>query len=65
MPPYSPDRKPIEEALSKIKHFLRKIGARTKEALLEAMGWALGAVSAQDVRGFFVHCGYRTLAQQS
>ena len=64
LPPYSPDLNPIEEALSKIKHILRKIAARTKEALIEAMGWALGAVSAQDVRGFFAHCGYRTPAQQ-
>ena len=64
LPPYSPDLNPIEEALSKIKHILRKIAARTKEALIEAMGRALGAVSAQDVRGFFTHCGYRTPAQQ-
>jgi hypothetical protein len=28
------------------------------------MGRALGAVSAQDVRGFFAHCGYRSPAQQ-
>jgi hypothetical protein len=33
-----------------IKHILRKIGARAKEALIEAMARALGAVSAQDVR---------------
>jgi transposase len=64
LPPYSPDLNPIEEALSKVKHILRKIAARTKEALIEAMGRALGAVSAQDVRGFFTHCGYRTPAQQ-
>jgi transposase len=64
LPPYSPDLNPIEEALSKVKHILRKIAARTKEALIEAMGQALGAVSAQDVRGFFAHCGYRTPAQQ-
>ena len=64
LPAYSPDLNPIEEALSKIKHLLRKIGARTKEALIEAMGRALAAVSAQDVRGFFVHCGYPTPAQQ-
>lgn len=42
---------------------MRKIRARTKEALIGAMGRALGAVSAQDVQGFFVHCGYRPLAQ--
>lgn len=64
LPSYSPDLNPIEEALSKVKHILRKIGARTKEALIEAMGRALGAVSSEDVRGFFVHCGYRTPAQQ-
>ena len=64
LPPYSPDLNPIEEALSKVKHILRKIAARTKEALIEAMGRALGAVSAQDVRGFFTHCGYRIPAQQ-
>ncbi len=31
LPPYSPDLNPIEEAFSKMKHILRKIGARTKE----------------------------------
>ena len=63
LPSYSPDLNPIEEALSKIKHILRKIAARTRETLIEAIGRALAAVSAQDVRGFFVHCGYRTPAQ--
>jgi transposase len=46
LPSYSPDLNPIEEALSKIKHILRKTCARTKEHLIEAMGRALGAVSA-------------------
>jgi transposase len=64
LPPYSPDFNPIEEALSKVKHLLRRSGARTKEALIEAMGRALAAVSAGDVRGFFAHCGYRTPAHQ-
>ncbi len=64
LPPYSPDLNPIEEAFSKVKHVLRKLGARAKEALIEAMGRALGAVSAQDAEGFFAHCGYRTPAQQ-
>jgi transposase len=64
LPAYSPDLNPIEEAFAKVKHILRKIGARTKEALVEAMGRALGAVSTQDVRGYFAHCGYRAPAQQ-
>ena len=37
------------------------IGARTKEALVEAMGEALEAVSARDAQGFFTHFGYHGL----
>jgi len=32
--------------------------------LIEAMGRAPGAVSIQDVRGYFAHCDYRTPAHQ-
>jgi transposase len=63
LPAYSPDLNPIEEAFAKIKALLRKAQARTREALLEAMGRALDAVTASDTRGYFEHRGYRTLAQ--
>jgi transposase len=63
LPPYSPDISPIEEAFSKVKGLLRKAGTRSREALVEAMGEALDAVTAQDARGFFTHCGYRALGQ--
>jgi transposase len=63
LPPYSPDLNPIERAFSKLKGLLRRAEARTREALIEAMGWALEAVSARDARGFFEHCGYRSSAQ--
>jgi len=63
LPPYSPDLNPIEEAFSKIKGVLRQIRARTRGALVEAMGKALDAVSAKDALGFFAHCGYSTLGQ--
>jgi len=56
---YSPDYNPIEEAFAKIKHLLRKAAARTKEALVEAIGAALSAIDDQDARGFFEHAGYR------
>lgn len=59
LPPYSPDFSPIEEAFSKMKGILRRIGARTREALLEATAEALEAVSRKDARGWFGHCGYR------
>jgi len=63
LPAYSPDLNPIEEAFSKVKGILREAAARTREALIEAMGRALCAVSAQDARGFFEHCGYRPRVQ--
>ena len=63
LPAYSPDLNPIEEAFAKLKALLRKAGARTREALLEAMGRALDAVRASDARSFFEHRGYRPLAQ--
>jgi transposase len=63
LPPYSPDLNPIEEAFSKVKALLRRAGARTREALVEAMGRALDAVSTKDARGFFEHCGYPLPAQ--
>jgi transposase len=63
LPPYSPDLNPIEEAFAKIKALLRSVEARTREALIEAMGRSLEAVTATDARGFFEHRGYRPLAQ--
>ena len=63
LPPYSPDLNPIEEAFSKVKGLLRRAGARTREALIEAMGRALDAVTAKDTQGFFEHCGYRFSVQ--
>jgi transposase len=59
LPSYSPDFNPIEEAFSKIKGLVRKAEARTREALVEAIGSALSAVTSRDARGFFEHCGYR------
>jgi len=58
LPPYSPDFNPIEQAFSKVKGLVRRAEARTREALIEAMGRALSALSAMDARAFFAHCGY-------
>ncbi len=51
---------PIEEAFSKVKAFLKKASARTKEGLLEAIAEALRAVTPQDVEGWFAHWAYGT-----
>jgi transposase len=58
LPSYSPDLSPIEEAFSKLKTALRRAGARTREALEEAIAQALLSITAQDAQGWFQHCGY-------
>jgi transposase len=63
LPPYSPDLNPIEGAFSKVKGLLRGHAARTGEALIEAMGRALSAVTVLDAGGFFAHCGYGPVGQ--
>ena len=57
---YSPDFNPIEEAFSKIKGIVRRAEARTRQALIEALGVAISAITARDAHGFVEHCGYGT-----
>jgi transposase len=59
LPAYSPDLSPIEEAFSKLKTMLRRLGARSREALQEAIATALDLITATDALGWFTHCGYR------
>ena len=59
LPPYSPDLNPIEAMFGKLKAFLRGAGARTVEALLNALGDGLRTIRPSDVRGWFAHCGYK------
>jgi transposase len=63
LPSYSPDLSPIEEAFSKIKAIVRKVEARTREALVEAIAEALRVVTPEDAAGWFRHCGYNVEAQ--
>jgi hypothetical protein len=46
------------EAFSKIKGIVRKAGARTREALVEAIARALAVVTPEDAAGWFAHAGY-------
>jgi len=55
LPPYSPDYNPIEQMWSKVKAMLKRLCARTQEALWEAIVAALDAVSPDDCQGFFRH----------
>ena len=58
LPPYSPDLSPIEECWSKVKTWLRKMQARTLDALYEAIEHAFDEVTKSDLAGWFQHCGY-------
>lgn len=58
LPPYSPDMNPIEKCWSKIKTFLRRVKARTREALEAALREALLQITEADARAWFTHCGY-------
>jgi transposase len=64
LPAYSPDFSPIEEMFSKVKAFLRRSKARTREALEEAIAQALLTVTSQDAQGWFGHCGYLSSQEQ-
>ena len=58
LPPYSPDLNPIEQAFSKLKAHLRRIGARTFDQLLHALGDICGLVSPDECRNYFKAAGY-------
>ena len=66
LPPYSPDLNPIEQAFSKLKAHLRRIGARTFDALIEALGAICGLFSPDECRSYprmqaTPHCNVRRL----
>ncbi len=65
LPPYSPDCTPIEQAFSKIKALLRGLGARTRDALFEAVRLAVEAITPDDAVAWFGHAGYTLPAQPS
>jgi transposase len=63
LPAYSPDLSPIEEAFSTLKALVRRVRARTREALYEAIATALEQITAADAQGYFAHCGYGIAVQ--
>ena len=58
LPAYSPDLNPIEPGWAKVKAELRRVAARTADALHEALGPALAAITPRDAAAVFRHCGY-------
>jgi transposase len=58
LPSYSPDFNPIEQAFAKAKQALRRMGARSWETVVAAVGEVLATVTAADARAFFAEAGF-------
>lgn len=58
LPPYSPDLNPIELAFSKLKAHLRRIGARTFDALITALGDICDLFEPDECWNFLKAAGY-------
>ena len=58
LPPYSPDLNPIEMAFAKLKAHLRRIGARTIDALWKAVGSICDLYSPEECWNYVRQAGY-------
>jgi transposase len=58
LPPYSPDLNPIEQAFAKLKALLRKIAARSVEALWTAVGQLVDQFAPGECVNYLRHSGY-------
>ncbi len=58
LPPYSPDFNPIEMAFSKLKSFLKKTAARTKDDLWTAIGRGIDTFTQAECLNYFAAAGY-------
>lgn len=58
MPQYSPDLNPFEKLFSKVKHWLRKAQARTRQDIENALATILKTVSPKECQNYFKEAGY-------
>jgi transposase len=58
LPTYSPDLNPIEPAFAKTKQALRRIGARSFETIVAALGDAVPTITVTDAHAFFADAGF-------
>jgi transposase len=63
LPPYSPDFSPIEPFWSKVKNNLNSVGARTYQALKEAIEFAYAQVTSEDIQNWFTNDCYCTSSE--
>jgi transposase len=61
LPPYSPDLNPIEQAFSKIKHWMRAAQMRTVEDTWRFVGRLLKTIEPAECANYFVNSGYASV----
>jgi transposase len=62
LPSYSPDLNPIEQLFAKLKTLIRAVAPRSRDALFQAIGYALDQVSPDECANYLAHAGYRQSA---
>ena len=62
LPPYSPDLNPIERLFAKLKAVIRGIAPRSREALFQAIGFALNQVTPAECANYLADAGYKQSA---
>ena len=61
LPPWSPDLNPIEEAFSKVKHYLRENDVVLQSVVTDPtpLIWeAFAQITPPDCQGYMHHAGY-------
>ena len=61
LPPYSPDLNPIEQAFSKLKHWLRAAQETTTQNLWDMIGTILDHFKPDECARYFLNSGYRAV----
>ncbi|MGY4602883.1 transposase [Bradyrhizobium sp. USDA 4474] len=61
LPPYSPDLNPIEQAFSKIKHWMRQAQKRTIEDTWRHIGHLIQDIQPRECANYFANAGYASV----
>ena len=61
LPAYSPDLNPIEQAFSKIKHWMRMAQRRTVDDTWRQIGHLVQTFSPHQCRNYFTNAGYASV----
>ena len=63
LPPYSPDLNPIEQAFSKIKHWMRQAQKRTIEDTWRQIGRLVEEIAPGECANYFANAGYASVKE--